>query len=183
MSSNAARGRKVSWHIWLQNGVKLFRKCNLNFYSKDPKLYLVQLNKYEADPNILQNFQIDTALCLIIHAFCKVYIHEIVFVLLCRTARTISGSQLLQNTWINCFIALEILKKIWISLVFIYLYDCRVAKYNKKSIKHFTTFFRNCKNIQEIEISKWLFELYLQDRTSNPAHFAAIFSLPWSALK
>ena len=58
----------------------------------------VQLNEYETDPYFLQNFQSNTRVCLIIHAFCKVYKREIVFVLICRTGRTISGSQLLQNT-------------------------------------------------------------------------------------
>ena len=59
---------------------------------------LIQLNKYETDLYFLQNFQ-----CKTIHAFCKICKHEIVFVLICstgRTRRTISGSQLLQNTWI-----------------------------------------------------------------------------------
>jgi hypothetical protein len=37
---------------------------------------------------------------LINHNFCKVYEREIVFVLICRTGRTISGSQLLQNSGI-----------------------------------------------------------------------------------
>ena len=36
--------------------------------------------------------------------------------------------------------------------------------------------------MQEIEIS-WWFLSYLQDMTANPANLAAIFSLPWSALK
>ena len=58
---------------------------------------LVQLNKYETDPYFLQNFQSNTTVCLIIYTFCKVCEREIVFVLICRTGRTISGSQLLQN--------------------------------------------------------------------------------------
>ena len=37
---------------------------------------------------------------MLIHTFCKICEHEIVFVLICSTARTISGSQLLQNRWI-----------------------------------------------------------------------------------
>ena len=36
-------------------------------------------------------------ICLTIHAFCKVYERETVFVLIRRIGRTISGSQLLQN--------------------------------------------------------------------------------------
>ena len=62
--------------------------------------YIIQLNKYETDSYLLQNFQGNMTDCLINHAFCKVYEHEIVFVLICRTARTISGSQVLQNTGI-----------------------------------------------------------------------------------
>ena len=57
----------------------------------------LQLNSYETDPYFLQNFQSNTTVCLIIHAFCKIYEREIDFVFICRTARTISGSQLLQN--------------------------------------------------------------------------------------
>ena len=57
----------------------------------------VQLNKYETDLYFLQNFQSNTTACSIIQVFCKNYKREIVFVLICRTARTISGSQLLQN--------------------------------------------------------------------------------------
>ena len=64
------------------------------------KLNHLQLNKYETEPYFLQFFQSNTTVCLIIHAFCKVYEREIAFVLICRTGRTISGSQLLQNTWI-----------------------------------------------------------------------------------
>ena len=62
--------------------------------------FLVQLNEYETDQYFLQTFQSNTTVCLIIHAFCKIWEREIVFVLICRIARTISGSQLLQNTWI-----------------------------------------------------------------------------------
>ena len=65
---------------------------------KGPFIYYVQLNKNETNPYFLQNFQSVTTVCLIIHVFCKAYEPEIVFVLICRTGRTISGSQLLQNT-------------------------------------------------------------------------------------
>ena len=58
----------------------------------------VQLNKYETDPYFFQNFKSNTTVCLIIHAFCKVYEHEIV--LIWKTGRTISGSKLVQNLWI-----------------------------------------------------------------------------------
>ena len=57
----------------------------------------VQLNKYKTDPYFLKNFQSNTTVCSIIHAFGKVYERENVFVLIYRTARVISGSQLLQN--------------------------------------------------------------------------------------
>ena len=50
----------------------------------------LQLNKYETDPDFLKNLQSNTTVCLIIHTFCKVCECEIVFVLICRTARTIS---------------------------------------------------------------------------------------------
>ena len=60
----------------------------------------LQLNNYETDLYFLQNFQINTTVCLIIHTFCKVCKREIIFVLICRTTRTVSGSLLLQNTWI-----------------------------------------------------------------------------------
>ena len=66
----------------------------------DVFIFLVKLNKYETDPYFLQNFQSDTTVCLIIHMVCKGYKHEIVFVLIWRTGRTILGSQLLQNTGI-----------------------------------------------------------------------------------
>ena len=55
----------------------------------------VQLNEYETDLYFLQNFQCTT---ILIHTFCKICEHEIAFVLICSTGRTISGLQLLQNT-------------------------------------------------------------------------------------
>ena len=55
----------------------------------------VQLNEYETDPYFLQNFQCTT---MLIHTFCKIFEHEIVFVLIFRTGRTISDSQFVQNT-------------------------------------------------------------------------------------
>ena len=58
----------------------------------------ILLNEYETDPYFLPNCQIKTKVCLIIHRFYKIYEHEIAFVLICRTARTISGSKLLKNT-------------------------------------------------------------------------------------
>ena len=70
------------------------------------------LEIYETNPCFLQNFQSDPTVCLIIHVFCKGYEREIVFVLIYRSGRTISGLQLLQNTEKNLW-------KIWISLVFI----------------------------------------------------------------
>ena len=63
----------------------------------------VQLNKFELDQYFLQNFQCTT---MLIHAFCKICKPEIVFVYFLSVNfcfdffRTISGSQLLQNTWI-----------------------------------------------------------------------------------
>ena len=45
-------------------------------------------------------FKSNMTVCSIIHTFCKVYEREIVSALICRTGRTISGSQLLQNRWI-----------------------------------------------------------------------------------
>ena len=56
----------------------------------------LQVNKYETDLYFLQNFQSKTMLN---HTLCKICKHEIVFALLCRTSRTISHSQLLQNSW------------------------------------------------------------------------------------
>ena len=53
--------------------------------------------KYQSVSYLFQNFRSNTTACLIIHMFCKVYDRGIVFVLICRTARTISSSQLLQN--------------------------------------------------------------------------------------
>jgi hypothetical protein len=47
---------------------------------------LVQLNKYETDPNFLQFFQSSTKVCLIIHVFCKSCEPEVVFVLICTLA-------------------------------------------------------------------------------------------------
>ena len=61
-------------------------------------MYICTVNKFETDLYFLQTFQSNTAVCLIIHAFCKVCERAIVFVLICRTVGTISGSQLLQNT-------------------------------------------------------------------------------------
>ena len=81
-------------------GSKLFfAKYSLVILAGEAKnaenIILLQLNKYETDPYFLQNFQSNTTVCLIIHAFCKVCEREIVFVLICRTARTILGSRLL----------------------------------------------------------------------------------------
>ena len=56
------------------------------------------MSGYETDLYFFQNFQWKT---MLIYAICKIYKHEIVFVLICssgRTRRTISGLQLLQNT-------------------------------------------------------------------------------------
>ena len=47
---------------------------------------LVQLNKYETDPNFLQFFQSSTKVRLIIHVFCKSCEPEVVFVLICTLA-------------------------------------------------------------------------------------------------
>ena len=77
-----------------------FHVANFEFYlSLDPKKssIIVQLNKYETDQYFLQNIQISNN-CLIIYAFCKSCEREIVFVLICKTGRTIPGSQLLQKT-------------------------------------------------------------------------------------
>ena len=53
-------------------------------------------------------------------------------------------------------------------------YVSKVEKYNKKSFHHLTTFFMStwwgdCKNMQEIEISRWFFEL-----PANNANLKAI---------
>ena len=69
------------------------KKCNF-------ESFCFLLNEYDTGWYFLQNFQ---CTIMLIHAFCKICEHEIVFVLICstgRTGRTISGSQLLQNTWI-----------------------------------------------------------------------------------
>ena len=68
-------------------------KLNVTLIQND----LLQLNKYKTDPYFLQDFQSNTMVCLIIHAFCKVYKCEIVFILICRTGRTILGSQLVHD--------------------------------------------------------------------------------------
>ena len=53
----------------------------------------------------------------------------------------------------------------------------------KKSFRHWRTFcmstwWGDCKYMQEIKIPKWLFELlYLQDSTANPAKMAALSCL------
>ena len=48
---------------------------------------IVQLNESETDPYFLQFFQSNTAICLIIHVFCKSCESEVVFVLICILAK------------------------------------------------------------------------------------------------
>ena len=43
-----------------------------NFCEKQMKQTFVQLNKYETDPYLLQIFQSNTSVCLIIPVFCKI---------------------------------------------------------------------------------------------------------------
>ena len=83
---------------------------------------LVKLKNYEADPYFLQNFQSNTTVYQIIHAFCKICVLEI-FVMIFRMANNFRFTTLTKhvNNETNWRIALEILKKIWISLMFIWL--------------------------------------------------------------
>ena len=70
----------------------------------------VQLNKYKTDPYFFKNFQSTTIVSSIIHSFGKVYERENVFLLIYRTARAISCSQLLQKNvdyQTNCLIDFE----------------------------------------------------------------------------
>ena len=46
-------------------------KSNNFLFSDSSRVTLVQLNKYETDPYILQIFQSNTSVCLIISVFCK----------------------------------------------------------------------------------------------------------------
>ena len=48
--------------------------------------YMLQLNRYETDPNSLKFFQSSTKVYLIIHVFCKSCEPKIVFVLICTLA-------------------------------------------------------------------------------------------------
>ena len=67
-------------------------------------------------------------------------------------------------------------------------YVSRVVEYHKKSLQHLTTFFistwwRDFKNIQEIEISQWLFELVTCMIGQPIQPICKFFALSWSALK
>ena len=80
----------------------------------------LQLNEYETNPYFLQFFQSNTTVCLIIHVFCKSCEPEIVLpVLQIRTNFTFVTLTKHVNNQTNCRITLEILKKIWLGLVFI----------------------------------------------------------------
>ena len=79
----------------------------------------LQLNKYETDPYFLQNFRSKTTICLIFHVFCKSYECEIVLICCWQNNFRFTTLTKYGNNWTNYRIALEILKKIWISLVFI----------------------------------------------------------------
>ena len=84
--------------LWLNSNFTREEMPFCQWPSSSGTFHILQPNKYETDPHFLKNFQNNTTVCLTIHAFCKVYECETVFVLICRTGRTISGSQLLQNT-------------------------------------------------------------------------------------
>ena len=65
------------------------------------------IEAYEPDPLVFllsQNLMINSVL---IYVFCTSFEHKIVFVLICRTGRMISGSQLVQNK--------ELVVKFWIN--------------------------------------------------------------------
>ena len=69
------------------------------FFWNSRLVYWWQLyGKWIWDISIL--FQNSQCATMLIHRFCKSCEHEIVFVLIYRTNRTMSGSQLLQKAWI-----------------------------------------------------------------------------------
>ena len=80
-----------------------------NFH--DARIHIVQLNKYETDPYFLQNFQSNTTVCMIIHMACKIYVPEIVFVLIFRMANNFRFTTLTKHVN-NCSISLEKMKKV-----------------------------------------------------------------------
>ena len=74
-----------------------------------------------SDPHSLQNFQSNTTVCLIIPVFCKCREPEIVLPVLQIQKKdnfTFVNLTKRMNNQTNCSIALEILRKIWICLVF-----------------------------------------------------------------
>ena len=83
------------------------------------KIFFIQLNEYETHPYFLPFFQSNMTVCLIIYVFCKSCELELVFVLICTLANFMLAN-LTKFVNQHCR-ALEILKKIWICLVFIQL--------------------------------------------------------------
>jgi hypothetical protein len=123
------------WMALTSKGGNKWNKKNSKFYFHTP----VQLNKYETDPYFLQIFQSDTTVCLIIFVFCKscepICEPEITPVLYHHENQnknnftfSIQFTNLTKCGNKHCR-ALEILKKIWICLTFIYLavnLDCTI---------------------------------------------------------
>ena len=108
-------------------------------------MHNVQLNKYAIEPYFLQNFQSNTTVCLIIPMFCKSCEPKIVLPVLKIKTKTITKSV---NNQTNCRIAVEILKKIWICLVFIQLYIFYLVLWSSKVwaffIRHEPASQRHC---------------------------------------
>ena len=73
------------------------------------RLWMLQQNDYKTDLYLHQNFQSNTTVCLIIHAFCKICIREIGFVLIFRTTNNFRFTTLTKhvNNQTICGIALE----------------------------------------------------------------------------
>jgi hypothetical protein len=66
-------------------------------FSRKLNVYYIQLTEYETDPYFLQLNQNLTINSFLIYIFVQVVNFKFFLVLICRTEKTISGSQLVQN--------------------------------------------------------------------------------------